>query len=448
VRILFLEVDTEHDWAVASLGPGFIAAYLRRHGHDVRLLRATVDLSDEQLISMIRSAEPDLIGVSLTTRQWLRARTLLNAVRQAVDVPVITGGLHATFAPEAVLDQPAFDYVCLGEGEEATLDLVHALESGTSTDGIPNILAKGGRRPALRPPYEPLENLPFVARDMLDERDGCVHITTQRGCPFRCSHCGARQFNDLYAGIGEYGRRRSCESVVAELETIGRAGDFNYVIFLDDTFTIHHPWVKEFCHAYGERIGIPFSIHARVETVKRDLLALLAAAGCRHVTYGVESGSYRIRKHVLHRPVRNDRIKEVFRWTSDAGITVTANYMLGLPDETPSDVEQTLALAEELEPDDFGYFVFYPYPGTMLFSYCKQRGYLPSNHLELPANHRQSILDLPSLTREQISEYYDRFTTLRAHTFADRARQSSDGDPSQEFLRSATAHVQESADAG
>jgi radical SAM superfamily enzyme YgiQ (UPF0313 family) len=412
------------------------------------MLRATVDLSDEEVIAAVRTIEPDLIGVSLTTRQWLRARTLLNAVRQAIDVPVIAGGLHATFAPEAVLDQPAFDYVCLGEGEESTLDIVRALENGTSKDGIPNIWVKGGRRPALRPPYETLDRMPFVARDMLDEHDGCVHITTQRGCPFQCSHCGARQFHDLYAGIGEYGRRRSCENVAAELETIGRTGDLNYVIFLDDTFTIHHPWVKKFCQTYAERIGVPFSIHARVETVKRDLLALLAAAGCRHVTYGVESGSHRVRKHVLHRPLSNDRIKQVFRWTRDAGITVTANYMLGLPDETPSDVEQTLALTEELEADDFGYFVFYPYPGTRLFHQCMERGYLPSNYSELPANHRESILDFPTLTREQISEYYDRFTALRARRFASRARGTNDADLSQELLRSATAHVHKSADAG
>jgi radical SAM superfamily enzyme YgiQ (UPF0313 family) len=448
MRVLFLEVDTEREWAVASLGPGFIAAYLRGHGHDARFLRATVGLSDEQVITAVCSAEPDLIGVSLTTRQWLRARKLLYAIRRAVDVPVVAGGLHATFAPEAVLEQPGFDYVCLGEGERATLDLLDALEQRFRTDGIPNIWAKGGRRPALRPPYEPLDGLPFVARDMLDERSGCAHMTTQRGCPFRCSYCGARQSHDLEDGVGEYGRRRSNENVVAELETTGRAGDLNYVIFLDDTFTIHHPWVKRFCHVYGEQIGVPFSIHARVETVKRDMLAQLANAGCRHITYGVESGSYRVRKRVLQRPVRNDQIKQVFDWTRDAGITVTTNYMLGLPDETPGDIEHTLALAEELEAYDFAYFVFYPYPGTRLFHYCNDRGYLPSNYLELPANHRRSILNLPSLTHEEIAEYYDRFTALRARRFADRARATSDGDPSSEFLRAVTAHVQSSADVG
>ncbi len=62
---------------------------------------------------------------------------------------------------------------------------------------------------------------------------------------------------------------------------------------------------------------------------------------------------------------------------------------------------------------DFGYFVFYPYPGTQLFRVCMERGYLPADYLERPANHRESILDLPDLTRDDIGEYYDRFTALR-----------------------------------
>src|SRR5215471_3016007 len=113
------------------------------------------------------------------------------------------------------------------------------------------------------------------------------------------------------------------------------------------------------------------------------------------VTYGVESGSERIRREVMHRPVTNQRFRDVFTWTRDAGILITANFMLGLPDETRDDLQMTLALAEELATDygmlDFGYFVFYPYPGTHLFKLCQERGFLPGGYEELPANHRQSI---------------------------------------------------------
>jgi radical SAM superfamily enzyme YgiQ (UPF0313 family) len=127
-----------------------------------------------------------------------------------------------------------------------------------------------------------------------------------------------------------------------------------------------------------------------------------------------------MRRDLLDRPVENQRIIDVFNWTKKAGIMATANYMIGLPGETVDDIEQTLALNEELQPDDFAYFVFYPYPGTRLLELCRQKNYLPENWLELPANNRQSILNLPDLTKEEIEHYYNEFTDVRKQAYMSR----------------------------
>jgi radical SAM superfamily enzyme YgiQ (UPF0313 family) len=422
MRVVFLEVDTERSWAVASIGPAFIAAYLRTHAHQVGFVRASLDAADSHVVQQVLAEQPDLVGVSLTTRQWLRARQLIQALHARSDVPVIAGGIHATFAPEVILSSEGFQYVCLGEGEQPMLDLVEALESDSATDCIPNIWKRGSSaRPDLRPPLARLDRLPFLARDLLDEPPGTVHIATQRGCPFPCTYCAARMYNQLYAADGEeYGRRRSQANVLAELHELRAQDRLGYVIFLDDTFTINHSWVWEFCRQYGAELGAPFSLHARVETVNAAMLQMLAAAGCRQITYGVESGSERVRRTVMRRQVTNQRFKDVFRWTRDAGILLTANFMLGLPGETRDDLRQTLDLAEELNVADFGYFVFYPYPGTHLFDECLSRGYLPPDYLERPANHRESILQLPDLGHDDIAEYYDRFTALRQRLYVNR----------------------------
>jgi radical SAM superfamily enzyme YgiQ (UPF0313 family) len=440
MRITFLEVDTERSWAVASIGPGFIGAYLRERGHTVELVRAEVDTPAESVVSRLAGTQPGLIGVSLTTRQWLRGRELVGALRSRLEVPLIAGGLHPTFSPEVVLASPGFDYVCLGEGEEAMHDLVVALERDAPDDTIPNVWKRGASRPRLRQPLAPLDRLPFMARDLLDEPRGVVHMTTQRGCPFGCTYCAARMFNELYEGTGEYGRRRSHGSVLRELLDLREQDRLSYVIFLDDTFTINHSWVMEFCRLYGAEIGAPFSLHARVETVNEKLLALLAEAGCKQITYGVESGSERVRREIMRRQVTNARFKDVFRWTRAAGISVTANYMLGLPGETRSDLQATLDLAAELDVLDFGYFVFYPYQGTRLFSLCADNGYLPLDYLERPANHRESILALPGLHRDDVAEYYDRFTDLRRQLYRRRFGSA--------VGRAATAHVGEMASQG
>ena len=444
MKVLFLEIDTERDWAVASIGPAFLAAYIRPHGHRAEMLRVPPEEGAAEVIQAIRQSAPDLLGLSLTSRQWLRARSLVAAIRETLDIPVIAGGLHPTFSPEAVLASPGFDYVCLGEGEAAFLELLGALEQrgGVEPGELDNIWVRGGARPALRPPIEPLDRVPFMARDLLDEPPGVIHMETQRGCPFPCTYCAARNFNQLYREIGPYGRRRSHENVLAELAGFEAAGQLSYVIFLDDTFTIQRRWVEELCRLYQERCACPFSIHARVETVDQEMLDWLAAAGCSHITYGVESGSYRIRRDVMRRPVRNQRFRDVFRWTREAGIMVTANYMLGLPEETREDLEMTYALAEELDAFDFGYFVFYPYPGTHLFELCLERGYLPADYEERPARHRASILRLPSLAASDIDEVYERFTVLRERLYRQRYLGPAEGEAS------AVEHVRECAASG
>ncbi len=421
MKILFIEVDTEREWGLASVGPAYIASYIRLHGHEAALLRVQPEQELHDLISSIKKEAPDIIGLSLTTRQWRRGVHVAGEIRNKLNIPVIGGGHHPTFAPEIALNTEEFDYICLGDGEEAVLELLDCLEKGEEIgEGrIANIWAKSTSRPKIRPPLQHLDKIPFLARDLLDERYGVAHLITQRGCPFPCTFCAAGGIRDLYKNEG-YLRRRTVQDVVKELYHIKLESPLNYVVFLDDTFTVHKGWVREFCRIYGKEFSTGFSINARVETVNQDMINLLAKAGCRHIIYGVESGSMRVRRDIMNRPVENHRFVDVFNWTKEAGIMATANYMIGLPGETVDDIEQTLALNEELQPDDFGYFVFYPYPGTRLFYMCREKGFLPENWLELPANNRQSILNLPDLTKEDIEHYYNEFTEVRKQAYMSR----------------------------
>jgi hypothetical protein len=93
---------------------------------------------------------------------------------------------------------------------------------------------------------------------------------------------------------------------------------------------------------------------------------------------------------------------------------------------------------------DFGYFVFYPYPGTQLFQICRDEGYLADDYLDREANHRESILSLPTLTKADIAEYYDAFTELRRRIYA--AQVGEDASP--ELLNGVTDHVFERARTG
>ena len=140
MKLLFLEIQHEREWAVASIGPAFIASYLRQNGHEVACVPVEMDHTTTDIVQAIRSHTPDLLGLSLTSRQWQRAHTVVAEIRKHVDVPVITGGLHPTFAPENVLEHPGFDYVCLGEGEDALLDLLNAMQRGEKSKMAPSTI--------------------------------------------------------------------------------------------------------------------------------------------------------------------------------------------------------------------------------------------------------------------------------------------------------------------
>ncbi len=426
MRVVFLEIEADRDWALSAVGPSCLGAWLRERGHEARLVSVPRDLPLPEARALALRLDPDLLAVSLTTRQWLRGREVVGALAGS-GVPLIAGGLHPTFRPDAVLAAPGFDMVCLGEGEEALLEVVQALESGRSLSGIDNV--RTGPAPAkLRPPVRPLDRLPWMARDLLAEPTGVVHVSTQRGCPFPCTYCAANMLDALYDDA-RYGRRRTVEHVLRELEVLRDAGAC-YVVFLDDTFTLNPPWLRDYLPRHRDRVGLRFSLHARVETMTEALLDLLAEAGCDQITYGVESGSERVRREVMKRPVNNERIVAVFEATRAAGIRVTANYMLGLPTETPDDLDATFALHQRLDPDAFGYFVFYPYPGTPLFVTCRDRGLLPEDWEERPAVHHRSVLRLEHLSDGDLQRAWDRFTADRVERTRARYGGQTETEPS------------------
>ncbi len=422
MHVLWLEIETERTWPVASFGPAYIAAYLRKHGHEASLFRVPHELDEERVARAVEDVAPDLVAVSLTLRQWHRARRVLARIRARVEVPVIVGGPLPSFHAAEVLEAEGVDLVCIGEGEVAMLELLVRLEAGERWDTLEvrNIRVKGGPPPALRPPIANLDALPWPARDLLDEAPGVAHVSGARGCPFICAHCSVPAYRRLYGHLERYERRRSAQSLVDELVQVVKGGEVHYVVFVDNVFNLDTEWLRAFFALYPARVGLPFAIRARAETMNRALLEDLAKAGCRQITYQVGSGSWRVRQEILRRPVSSQRLVQVFDWTRSAGMDPIAEYTFGLPGETRHDLEATFKLHQQLSPFDLDYQVFFPFPGTPLFELCRDKGYLPANYLDLALNHHTSFLTLPSMSREEIERAYARFTRIRERTIKAR----------------------------
>jgi radical SAM superfamily enzyme YgiQ (UPF0313 family) len=312
--------------------------------------------------------------------------------------------------PEEVLRTGLFDYVCVGEGEEALLELVTAMEKGTGTTGIRNIwLRSNGEITQNRVrPFVSLDRLPprdydvFDFQNMIDAKHGWVGVMTSRGCPFRCTYCLNHRIVDTYrrdTGLPpsklNYLRHHPIREVIAELEfLLSHFKGIQMFIFDDDLFTFERDYLHEFCREYEQKIPIPFVCNAHVKAFDHAMASSLKRAGCHIVKFGLESGSERIRKEILNRPMSDKDIIQAFAVAHKSGLHTSAFVMIGLPDETRNDLFATIDLLAAIRPGRFRWSVFFPYPGTVAHDIAMARGLINTTKMESLSNFtEESCLD-------------------------------------------------------
>jgi radical SAM superfamily enzyme YgiQ (UPF0313 family) len=401
-------------------GIAWLSAVVKKGGHQVELIYLDRERDDDDLAAEVAAKSPDVIAFSATTQQWLFTRRYAKALRPLGRLMVI-GGIHATIDPENVFATGLFDALVRGEGEYPMLELLEALAAGRDYSGIQNLWARtpgaGIVRNPLRPPVD-LAALPWPDRDLFDNdllmmhNDRQVSVMASRGCPYRCSYCCNTVLSDLVGGNANWVRQRPVDDVIAEIEDLHRRfPDMKSIIFMDEIFTVHKRWVKQFCAEYQARFTTPFQVFLRVETVDHETLEIMRDAGLYSVIAGVESGNERIRQEVLNRKMTNQRIVEVFRWADELGIETWDFNMIGVPGDTEETIRDTMALNRIIRPHHLQTAIFYPFPGTPLHERCLAEG-LTKVDESTSVFHSKPVLDLPGLSRERLLELHREFVAL------------------------------------
>ena len=421
------------------LGLAYLAGSLREKGHDVSIFDGNVlRASIKETTAVIKDYSPDLVGITSTTPNFPDAIGVADAVKAIdINIKVVLGGSHPTVAPEHVLSNSNVDIVVIGEGEETISELVHALESGERISHVNGIGFKRDDKVVLTDRRQfifDLDSLPFPAYDLLPIekysapqalRIPFMTMFTSRGCPYKCIFCGQETV------FGHKIRAHSPERVVSEIEYLIEKFGVKEILFKDSEFTLIEQRVSEICDLIIEKnLDITWLCDGRVNNVSKEMLRKMKLAGCREITYGVESGDQEI-LNALKKNITLEDARRAFSLTKEVGIEAIANFMIGNPGETMESLERTMAFAKELDPDFAVFNFLVPTLGTELYRQAKREKWIFSESCELFRGDK-CMMNATKISTEELNKYLSkmyrsfylrpsyilkRLTKLRLHNF-------------------------------
>lgn len=359
----------EEDIRAVPIGLYYIGAQLKNNNYDVEILDwYDVNQNKNLIESILKEKKPDVIGFSIVNANRWGAIDIAKIAKKVIpDTKIVFGGIGATFLWQYLMRNfSVIDYIVLGEGEYSFLKLVECLKSN-NTKGISDIKgivfrANGSFIKTDEPEMiQDIDRLPIPSKYFTFH-----HITSSRGCPSNCSFCGSPAF------WGRKVRFHSPEYFVKQIEYLYEKGvRFFYVS--DDTFTIKKERVLDICKRIIEsKLNINWFAISKVNFIDEEILYWMRKAGCIQISYGVESGSEKIRK-ILNKDIKTEDIKKAFYLTKRYGILPRAYFIYGSPGENRKTIQETIDLIKEIKPLSVIFYILDVFPGTALYEDFKRR---------------------------------------------------------------------------
>jgi anaerobic magnesium-protoporphyrin IX monomethyl ester cyclase len=385
----FLRFDPKL-WAAMQpyppLGTLYAASYLRSRGYDIDLFDAMLADSEAEWDQALERTRPTIAVLYEDNFNYLSKMCLLRMREAAFTMigmarrrgcRVIVGGSDATDHASLYLDAGA-DYVLIGEGE-ITLGEIVDRELRQSHSALESIFGLAFVRDGQtvttpsRSDIKDVDALPFPAWDLVDveryraiwyQRHGyySMNVATARGCPYHCNWCAKPIWGQRY-------HVRSPENIVTELAWLKKTYRPDHIWFADDIFGLKPGWVERFADLVEEHDArVPFKSLQRVDLMlKGNTVEGLRRAGAQRVWVGAESGSQKI-LDAMEKGTQVEHIYEATRRLHRAGIEVGFFLQFGYPGERREDIERTLQMVRDCQPDDIGMSVSYPLPGTRFYA--------------------------------------------------------------------------------
>src|SRR5579872_724860 len=358
------------------------AACLRRQGYEVALFDSTLEAPEAGFEAALAKHRPRIVAVCEDNFNYLTKMCLLRnrelafwMARKCVEagVPSVVNGSDASDHAGEYL-RAGFSYVVTGEVEAGIVEITrYQLEKKTGVEACPTSISflEAGqvRHTPPRPPLADLDSLPMPAWDLIDAEPYrrawtgahgyfSINLVSSRGCPYRCNWCAKPIWGDTY-------HCRPARLVAAEMLEVKQRFHPDHLWMADDIFALSPQWTHEFADA-AEAMGasVPFKMQSRCDLMTRETVADLRRAGCAEVWMGAESGAQDI-LDAMDKGTRVWQIGEARENLRRHGIRACYFLQFGYPGETWTEIEKTIALVRETQPDDIGVSVSYPLPGTL-----------------------------------------------------------------------------------
>ncbi len=385
-RVACIQIESRFpDFCTRVLMPRYglpvIGSVLQKAGYEVRVFIEQVAPPDLDWI-----VTADVVLFSALTGAANRTYALAGQLRNRTNAPLVIGGEHASSFTDDALDH--FDYVIRGEGDQAILELIRALEEGSPLDAVPSLSYRAGGKTVHNPKGAVPQRLDTV-HDLsiihgYPREDGlalllkrrkvkviCVQST--RGCPYLCSFCVTpRLFGFSY-------RFRGVDAVMADIRNkLPYGRDF---LFVDNLFALNRRYTEELLdrmieEGIGERNV--FTCFCRVEIGKdAPLLAKMRRAGITTICMGLESINDGTLRGIDKRQSLADTVRAI-RAVQEAGINVSGSFMAGNEDDTRESLLQTADWVIEHGLRSFYYISVWYYPGDPRSPHTPQRQIMPS----------------------------------------------------------------------
>ena len=271
-----------------------------------------------EFVKFLDREKPDLIAASCFSDMYLHTIDFLNLAREKYSIPIIIGGIHSTLLPEEVIVEDCIDALCVGEGEEALLEYVDALNGDTvSRTDIKNLwIKKDGiiYKNKVRELIE-LDALPYFDYSIYDERQflrpfegGIIRsgdFQDKRGCPRKCTYCAYSVINTKIYSCGRV-KYYSAERFVDEAEYLMKTYKLEFFkIFSEDIFLRPLDDLSKMSELYRKKVNIPFTTTGHPLSVTAEKTKLLKKMNCVSASIALECGNPNFRVKYLNRKYTN-----------------------------------------------------------------------------------------------------------------------------------------------